>query len=262
MERVVCRWGSTSTRLIKNSPLSLYWVKAIPCCKPQSSFLLDSPHDFVRIWSSSIETTLLSCFHSCQTTMITSGLSPFLCCLSTCLTVGMQAGLSTNPQKLSLFAGSWTGPLASLLDRVTPPARKIHSISRRRNPLKPSLLENDGHKTCQEKTQEIRMCCMVYQAWSQRGQRGGSGRPIFAKLSSVQHCLRTASHMKNLQHSGAQDFHIFFPLCKSDGDHKESLIGWLQEYTLSQRTSKCVDPSHYIAKSHPQPNPKQCFQTV
>lgn len=64
----------------------------------------------------------------------------------------MQAGLSLNLQKLSLFAGSWT-----------PPARKIHMISRRRNPLKPNPLENDEHKTCEETMQEIRMCCMVYQ---------------------------------------------------------------------------------------------------
>lgn len=33
----------------------------------------------------------------------------------------------------------------------------------RRNPLRTSSLENDGHKTGQVTTKDIRMCCMVYQ---------------------------------------------------------------------------------------------------
>lgn len=75
-------------------------------------------------------------------------------------------------------------------------------------------------------------------------------RPHLGSLSAVQQWFRRASHKKNLQRSGTQDFQILFPKGKTNSAHKKKWFVWRISRCmyLSWSTSMYAGPAHQGAE--------------
>ena len=80
-------------------------------------------------------------------------------------------------------------------------------------------------QTCQEKTHNVRTCCIVSSAWSHKGQAARCGNRLLARRSTVQHQLLMASQTKNLHHA-MEPRCCKFSSSKNDCSKEIGIVGW------------------------------------